>query len=41
MYSEDERKKLTKCNRFGAVLEEFEIRDALSSVFATKLETYL
>ena len=27
-------------NRFGAVLEEFEVRDALSSVFATKLESY-
>ena len=26
--------------RFGAVLEEFEVRDALSSVFATKLENY-
>ncbi|MCJ1337563.1 hypothetical protein MMC09_002845 [Bachmanniomyces sp. S44760] len=31
----------SRCYGFGAVLEEFEIRDALSSVFATKLETYL
>jgi len=30
----------TRCYGFGAVLEEFELRDALSSVFATKLESY-
>lgn len=26
--------------RFGAVLEEFEVRDALSNVLAMKLDTY-
>ena len=25
---------------FGAVLEEFEVRDALSSVFATKIDHF-
>ncbi|MCJ1474262.1 hypothetical protein MMC13_002920 [Lambiella insularis] len=30
----------TRCYGFGAVLEEFEVRDALSSVFAIKLESY-
>jgi hypothetical protein len=27
-----------RSSRFGAVLEEFEVRDALSSIFATKQE---
>lgn len=26
--------------RFGAALEDFEVRDALSNVFAAKFETY-
>jgi len=29
-----------RCYGFGAVLEEFEVRDALSMVFATKIESY-
>ncbi|KAF2836539.1 hypothetical protein M501DRAFT_996731 [Patellaria atrata CBS 101060] len=29
-----------RCYGFGAVLEEFEVRDALSIVFATKIESY-
>lgn len=29
-----------RCYGFGAVMEDFELRDALSSVFATKPETY-
>jgi hypothetical protein len=29
-----------RCYGFGAVLEEFEVRDALSSVLATKIESY-
>ncbi|KAI9722687.1 MAG: hypothetical protein M1812_001618 [Candelaria pacifica] len=30
-----------RCYGFGAVLEEFEVRDALSNVFATKIESYV
>lgn len=26
------------CNRFGAVLEEFEVRDALEAILSTKPE---
>ncbi|ETI26404.1 hypothetical protein G647_03181 [Cladophialophora carrionii CBS 160.54] len=29
-----------RCYGFGAVMEDFELRDALSSIFATKPETY-
>ena len=29
-----------RCYGFGAVMEDFELRDALSSTFATKPETY-
>ncbi|KAI9777018.1 MAG: hypothetical protein M1835_005345 [Candelina submexicana] len=29
-----------RCYGFGAVLEEFEVRDALSNVLATKIESY-
>ncbi|KAI9798846.1 MAG: hypothetical protein M1825_004969 [Sarcosagium campestre] len=36
----DELKGKIRCYGFGAVLEEFELRDALSSVFATKIESY-
>ena len=32
--------QLTSSFSFGAVLEEFEVRDALSSVFATKHDNY-
>ncbi|KAI9841124.1 MAG: hypothetical protein M1838_003699 [Thelocarpon superellum] len=35
-----ELKAKVRCHGFGAVVEEFELRDALSSVFATKLESY-
>ena len=33
-------KNKVRCYGFGAVMEDFELRDALSSVFATKFETY-
>ncbi|KAJ4525979.1 hypothetical protein ABEF95_016646 [Exophiala dermatitidis] len=33
-------KSKVRCYGFGAVMEDFELRDALSSVFATKPETY-
>ena len=33
-------KNKVRCYGFGAVMEDFELRDALSSIFATKLETY-
>ncbi|KAI9878430.1 MAG: hypothetical protein M1830_000913 [Pleopsidium flavum] len=36
----DDLKAKIRCYGFGAVLEEFEVRDALSSVFATKTESY-
>ncbi|KAA6409888.1 MAG: hypothetical protein FRX48_06501 [Lasallia pustulata] len=36
----DDLKAKVRCYGFGAVLEEFEVRDALSSVFAIKLESY-
>lgn len=29
-----------RCYGFGAVMEDFELRDALSTIFATKPETY-
>jgi hypothetical protein len=29
-----------RCYGFGAVMEDFELRDALSSIFASKPETY-
>lgn len=29
-----------RCYGFGAVMEDFELRDALSGIFATKPETY-
>ncbi|MCJ1251115.1 hypothetical protein MMC30_008346 [Trapelia coarctata] len=35
-----ELKSKTRCYGFGAVLEEFEVRDALENVFATKPEGY-
>ncbi|KAH0552850.1 hypothetical protein GP486_006947 [Trichoglossum hirsutum] len=34
----EELKGKIRCYGFGAVLEEFEVRDALTSVFATKQE---
>ncbi|KAI9654911.1 MAG: hypothetical protein M1829_000726 [Trizodia sp. TS-e1964] len=34
----DDLKAKVRCYGFGAVLEEFEVRDALSNLFATKLE---
>lgn len=33
-------KNKVRCYGFGAVMEDFELRDALSSIFATKFETY-
>ncbi|KAI9847173.1 MAG: hypothetical protein M1837_003036 [Sclerophora amabilis] len=36
----EDLKTKVRCYGFGAVLEDFEVRDALSSVFATKLESY-
>lgn len=33
-------KSKVRCYGFGAVMEDFELRDALSSIFATKPETY-
>ncbi|MCJ1463912.1 hypothetical protein MMC07_002521 [Pseudocyphellaria aurata] len=36
----DDLKRVTRCYGFGAALEDFEVRDALSNVFATKFETY-
>jgi hypothetical protein len=33
-------KNKVRCYGFGAVMEDFELRDALSSIFATKPETY-
>ncbi|KAI9676541.1 MAG: hypothetical protein M1817_000700 [Caeruleum heppii] len=36
----DDLKSKSRCYGFGAVLEEFEVRDALSSVFARKIESY-
>ncbi|KAI9798960.1 MAG: hypothetical protein M1833_004313 [Piccolia ochrophora] len=36
----DELKAKVRCYGFGAVLEEFEVRDALSSALATKIESY-
>ncbi|EXJ78140.1 hypothetical protein A1O3_09301 [Capronia epimyces CBS 606.96] len=33
-------KTKVRCYGFGAVMEDFELRDALSSIFATKPETY-
>ena len=33
-------KNKVRCYGFGAVMEDFELRDALSSIFATKYETY-
>ncbi|MCJ1481653.1 hypothetical protein MMC06_001812 [Schaereria dolodes] len=37
----DNLKEKSRCYGFGAVLEEFEVRDALSSVFAAKFESYV
>jgi hypothetical protein len=36
----DAFKNKIRCYGFGAVMEDFELRDALSSIFATKFETY-
>lgn len=36
----DSMKGSVRCYGFGAVMEDFELRDALSSIFATKPETY-
>lgn len=36
----DSIKESVKCYGFGAVMADFELRDALSSIFATKPETY-
>lgn len=36
----DDLKRVTRCYGFGAALEDFEVRDALNNVFATKFETY-
>ena len=33
-------KSKVRCYGFGAVMEDFELRDALSTLFATKPETY-
>ena len=33
-------KNKVRCYGFGAVMDDFELRDALSSLFATKPETY-
>jgi hypothetical protein len=33
-------KNKVRCYGFGAVMEDFELRDALSAIFATKFETY-
>lgn len=33
-------KNKVRCYGFGAVMEDFELRDTLSSIFATKFETY-
>lgn len=36
----DSIRSKVRCYGFGAVMEDFELRDALSSIFATKPETY-
>lgn len=36
----DDLNNKVRCYGFGAVLEDFELKDALSSIFATKFETY-
>lgn len=36
----DAIKSKVRCYGFGAVMEDFELRDALSTIFATKPETY-
>jgi hypothetical protein len=36
----DAIKNKVRCYGFGAVMEDFELRDALSSIFAAKFENY-
>ena len=36
----DSIRSKVRCYGFGAVMEDFELRDALSTIFATKPETY-